>query len=218
MARSFAVFAGLFLAIVWLLPTSSTPRAEAGDVEAPSAPSKATTPAQSMARPEYDQEGRLLRPAGYERWTLVGTSQGLDYSPGAGQQPPEAGVFHNVYLQPEAFDHYVSTGSFPEQTVFVVTNCPPRKLEGDDAVGRHGRFAGDTKGMEVSVFDSQRFDDGWGFFMFHEADGPRAASKPFPTAACMDCHAAHGEDNGVFVQFYSVLKKARAERLAKDGK
>lgn len=170
----------------------------------------------SMAMPEYDAQGRLLCPKGYERWTLVGTSQGLDYSPGQGQRPPEAGVFHNVYLQPEAFDHYVETGQFPEQSIFVVTNCPPRQLENDNAVGRHGRFAGDTRGLEVSVFDSQRFDDGWGFFMFHETEGPRAVSAAFPTSACMDCHAAHGEDNGVFVQFYSVLRKARTARLAEQ--
>lgn len=191
---------GAFLAL--------TPRTRATAADAPTAPKA------SMATPEYDAQGRLLCPQGYERWTLVGTSQGLDYSPGEGQRPPEAGVFHNVYLQPEAFDHYVDTGQFPEQSIFVVTNCPPRQLDDDNAVGRHGRFAGETRGLEVSVFDSRRFDDGWGFFLFHETEGPRAVSAAFPTSACMDCHAAHGEDNGVFVQFYSVLKKARAARLA----
>ncbi|MBL9125538.1 MAG: cytochrome P460 family protein, partial [Planctomycetaceae bacterium] len=94
-------------------------------------------PAQ-MAQPEYNEAGALLRPEGYERWTLVGTSVGLDYSKDKEQDAggEKLGIFHNVYMQPEAFDHYVATGEFPEQTVFVVTNNPPQKRQGDDEISR----------------------------------------------------------------------------------
>lgn len=211
------------VAALWFaLPLRAEPQepapnsAESSNAKAESSNANLAT----MAQPEFDDRGRLLTPEGYERWTLVGTSIGLDYTPGAGEQPdavkPEAGIFHNVYLQPEAFDHYVDTGNFPRNSIFVVTNCPPRKLEGDDAVGRHGRFADATRGLEVSVKDDRRFDDGWGFFLYREAQGPRIASQAFPTQSCMECHASHGEDDAVFTQFYSVLREARAKKLAQS--
>ncbi len=165
-----------------------------------------------MARPEYNDVGALLRPEGYERWTLVGTSIGLDYSPAKGADE-KLGIFHNVYTQPEAFDHYVEHGEFPEQTIFVVTNNPPTRKEGSDDIHRRGHFAGEPTGLEVSVKDSKRFDVGWGYFMYYGTKGPRTASAPFARQACYDCHAEHGEEDAVFVQFYSVLKGARARRL-----
>ena len=180
------------------------------DESAQSPPEKVT----KMAPPEYDASGSLLRPEGYERWTLVGTSIGLDYSKDKEEGAEKTGIFHNVYMQPEAFDHYVETGEFPEQTVFVVTNNPPTKRKGEDEINRHGHFAGNTTGLEVSVKDSKKFEEGWGYYMFYGADGKRTASKPSPRSACYDCHATHGEDDAVFVQFYSVLKAARAKKVA----
>lgn len=166
-----------------------------------------------MALPEYNEAGGLLRPEGYERWTLVGTSIGVDYSKDKDADADKPGIFHNVYMQPEAFDHYVATGEFPEQTVFVVTNNPPTTKGGEDDINRRGLFADDPTGLEVSVKDSQRFDEGWGYFMYYGTKGPRSAAKPLGRTACYDCHAEHGEDDAVFVQFYSVLKAARARKL-----
>jgi hypothetical protein len=177
----------------------------------------AKTPAShlaKMAQPEYDEAGLLLPPQGYERWTLVGTSIGLDYSKEKEEGAEKPGVFHNVYMQPEAFDHYVETGEFPEQTVFVVTNNPPTKRQGEDEINRQGHFAGNPTGLEISVKDSKKFEEGWGYYMFYGADGKRTASKPSPRAACYDCHSTHGEEDAVFVQFYSVLKSARAKKVA----
>lgn len=170
-----------------------------------------------MAQPEFNEEGALLRPEGYERWTLVGTSIGLDYSPAKENENAAAdkpGIFHNVYVQPEAFDHYVEHGEFPEQTVFVVTNNPPMKKEGENDINRKGLFAGEPTGLEVSVKDSKRYEEGWGFFMYYGTKGQRAAAKPLARQACYDCHAEHGEDDAVFVQFYTVLKSARAKKAA----
>ena len=161
-----------------------------------------------MAKPEYDETGALLRPDGYERWTVVGTSIGLDYSKDEKENPNKPGVFHNVYLQPEAFEHYVETGHFPEQTVFVVTNNPATKREGENDIKHKGLFAGETTGLEVSVKDSKRFEEGWGYYMYYSTQGPRTASKPLGRQACYDCHAEHGAEDAVFTQFYTVLKMA----------
>ena len=181
-------------------------------------PGPATEPASKLTLPEYDDQGALLRPEGYERWTLVGTSLGLDYSPGKEPDPSKPGLFHNVYMQPEAFDHYVATGEFLEQTTFVVTNNPAAKRKGDDEINRKGHYAAPSMGLEVSVRDTERFEDGWGYFMYYSTTGKRTTSKPFKREACYDCHAQHGEDNAVFTQFYSVLKSARARKLAETAK
>ncbi|MBX7166295.1 MAG: cytochrome P460 family protein [Pirellulales bacterium] len=171
----------------------------------------------AMALPQYNDAGELLRPEGYERWTLVGTSLGLDYLPGQDRDPARPGVFHNVYMQPQAFDHYVRTGEWAEQTVFVVTNNPAMRRQGEDEINRQGTFAAPTQGLEVSVRDTRRFDDGWGYFLFAANDRGRAACKPLPTKDCFECHAQHGADNGVFVQFYSVLRSARQRQLDKPA-
>ncbi len=165
----------------------------------------------AMALPQYDKDGQLLRPDGYERWTLVGTSVGVSYSDDK-PKPDSPGMFHNVYVQPQAFDHYVQTGEFPEQTVFVVTNNPAVQKQGAKEISQRGHFADPPTGLEVSVKDSQRYPDGWGYFMYYKTTGPPQPAKPFPTASCYECHATHGEEDAVFTQFYAVLKTARAQR------
>ena len=188
-------------------------------------PATAQPPAaatKGMALPEYDAEGKLLRPTGYEKWVVVGTSIGLDYSDGAEKGPSNPGTFHNVYLQPEAFDHYVTTGNFPEQTVFVVTNNKSQPAKTKGAVSRSGFVAAPTSGLEIAIKDTKRYPDGWAYFMFH--DGPGKANSPVPSAEraferkdCFDCHAEHGEVDNVFTQFYSVLTEARNKQLAKQA-
>lgn len=180
-----------------------------------------TTVPKSMALPEYDKDGSLLRPAGYEKWVVVGTSIGLGYSDGDKTDANNPGTFHNVYLQPEAFDHYVETGAFPEQTVFIVTNNSSQPAKTKGPVSRTGFVAAPTAGLEIAVKDSKRYPEGWGYFMFHDKPGQpahnkRTAEPAFKQQDCFDCHAEHGAVDNVFTQFYSVLTEARARRIAKD--
>lgn len=166
-----------------------------------------------MAQPEYDEKGALLRPSGFERWTFVGTSLGLDYSKDADQKKGP-GDFHNVYVQPQAFDHFVKRGEFPEKTIFVMTNSPAKKKEGDASINQRGHFAGQPTGLEVSVKDSARFEDGWAYYIFRSASGSRSSARPFPRQVCWNCHAEHARDDNVFTQFYSVLDGLRPKRAA----
>lgn len=179
----------------------------------------------AMPLPEYNDDGALLRPVGYEKWIVVGTSVGLGYEDGAKNDPNNPGQFHNVYLQREAFDHFVETGEFPEQTIFVVTNLPSRSTKKDKEkadILRSGFFAAPTVGLEVSVKDSRRFPDGWAYFMYHDRPGEqrkdRDAEQPIAKKECYNCHAEHGAADHVFTQYYSVLTEARAKRLAEQKK
>lgn len=164
--------------------------------------------------PEYDAQGNLLRPEGYERWVFVGTSLGLNYIEGDVRPGPRQ--FHNVYLPAAAFDYFVEHGEFPERTVFVMTNSPASQNEGPALINRHGHFAGRSLGLEVAVKDATHFDDGWGYFIFPSATGPRTSAKAFDRESCYDCHAEHGKTDNVFLQFYSVLDAARERRQATD--
>lgn len=179
----------------------------------------------SMPLPEFNDDGALLRPVGYEKWIVVGTSVGLGYEDGAKKDPNNPGQFHNVYLQREAFDHFVETGEFPEQTIFVVTNLPSRSTKKDKEkadILRSGFFAAPTVGLEVSVKDSRRFPDGWAYFMYHDRPGEqrkdRDAEQPIAKKECYNCHAEHGAADHVFTQYYSVLTEARAKHLAEQKK
>ena len=182
---------------------------------------KPAAPKPAMPLPEYDQTGALLRPVDYEKWVVVGTSIGLGYEDGKKADPDNPGQFNNVYLQTAAFDHFVETGEFPEQTMFIVTNLPSRSTKKDKektGVLRSGFFAGSTVGMEVSIKDSKRFPEGWGYYMFHDKPGEpkkaRDAEKPFARKDCYDCHAEHAANDLVFTQYYSVLTAAREKKLA----
>lgn len=186
-------------------------------------PQVSASAVRGMALPEYDQDGRLLRPIGYEKWVVAGTSIGLSYSDGQRQDPANPGTFHSVYLQPEAFEHYVQTGEFPEQTIFVVTNNPSRPAAVQGSISRSGFVAAPTAGLEVSVKDSKRYSEGWAYFMFHDqpqaaVPSARTAEKALPQQDCFDCHAEHGAVDNVFTQYYSVLTEARARRLAEQQK
>ena len=181
-----------------------------------------------MALPEYDTDGKLLRPTGYEKWVVVGTSIGLGYSDGDKKDPDNPGTFHNVYLQPEAFDHYVRTGEFPEQTVFIVTNNQSQPAKTKGPVSRLGFVAAPTSGLEVAIKDSKKYPDTWAYFMFHDkADEHdkvggsenyvRSAEPAFARKECYNCHAEHGAVDNVFTQFYSVLTTARQKQVDKEA-
>jgi hypothetical protein len=49
----------------------------------------------------------------------VGASLGLSYSDQAAEHGD--GLFHNVYLDPRAYDEYKRTGTFPERTMLAMT-------------------------------------------------------------------------------------------------
>lgn len=178
-------------------------------------------PVKGMALPEYDPAGKLLRPTGYEKWVVVGTSIGLGYSEDAKPDPDNPGLFHNVYLQPEAFDQFVETGTFPEQTVFIVTNNRSQPARTKGPVSRIGFVAAPTSGLEVAVKDSKRSPEGWAYYMFRgppdKSATSRSAEAAFAAKDCYDCHASHGQTDSVFTQFYSVLTDARERRLAEHA-
>jgi hypothetical protein len=150
----------------------------------------------------------LIRPDGFERWVLAGSSLGLGYSQPSGADVAAAaagknpGMFHNVYIEPSAYEYYVRTGKFREKTMMAMTLFEPgQKVH----PSKQGFFEGDFIAVEVSLKDSARFPGSWAYFNFGKgAKGSRAVAMP--RQGCQSCHAQNAADDNVFVQFYPTLR------------
>jgi hypothetical protein len=146
----------------------------------------------------------LIRPIGYERWVLAGASMGLGYSQPSGADAAGAtgGMFHNVYIEPSAYEHYVRTGKFREGTMMAMTLfVPGQKVH----PSKQGFFEGDFMALEVSLKDSGRYPGSWAYFNFGMG-APASRAFALPRQACQSCHAQNAADDNVFVQFYPTLR------------
>jgi len=147
----------------------------------------------------------LIRPDGFERWVLAGASMGLGYSQPSGADVAAGatpGMFHNVYIEPTAYEHFVRTGKFREKTMLAMTLYEPgQKVH----PSKQGFFEGDFIAVEVTLKDSERFPGSWAYFNFGKGTkGSRAVAMP--RQACQSCHVKNAADDNVFVQFYPTLR------------
>lgn len=160
--------------------------------------------------PKFDADGQLLLPQGFRRWVFIGSPLTPHALNGGAAGFPE---FHNVYVEPAAYEYYMAHGEWPEGTMMVKELQLTVEGTFDDgsrveASGR-GYFPATPNGMDVSVKDSKRFADtnGWGFFNFGHQAPPYAASAALaPVEACAGCHIASAHEDMVFVEFYRQLE------------
>jgi hypothetical protein len=163
-----------------------------------------------MVAPRYAEGNQLILPEGYRTWVFVGASIGLSYSEGAPREGP--GLFHHIYMQPEAYAHYKRTKQFPEKTMLVMEVYKPEQKV---SINKGGYFEGDRVAIEVALKDREKFEEGWAYFDFGNAS--KSSAKAFPKASCFDCHKQHAEDDNVFTQFYPVLRDVKkTSRLVND--
>ena len=149
--------------------------------------------------PRFTAQGRLQRPANYREWIWLSSGLGMSYNPassGRGGDPP----FDNVFVTPAAYRAFLQTGTWPDQTVFVLE---VRASQSNGSINRQGHYQGDRVAMEVEVKDQRRFPGKWAFFAF-EGASDSAAQIP-QSAACYSCHARNGAVDNTFVQFYPTL-------------
>ena len=127
------------------------------------------------------------------------------------------GDFHNVYINPEAYAHYLQTGEFPDKTVLVMDVYKAEDKEPKNIV-LGGHFAGAHRSVEVAVKNSNRPDGSitaWAYYAFLNPAKPTTA-KAFKDATCYECHKKHADDDNVWVQFYPILRDGKkAERRDK---
>jgi hypothetical protein len=112
---------------------------------------------QPIDGPTYVKGDNLVRPANYREWVFIGSGLGLTYEQGA-----SGNTFTNVFVNPAAYRGFMSTGRWPDKSVFILefrasgTEAPPNTT---------GRFQTRLIGLEAEVKDA-RFPDGWAFYNF----------------------------------------------------
>ncbi len=139
----------------------------------------------------------LSFPEHYREWVYLTSGFDMSYNPGS--QASDHHTFDNVFVNPEAYEGFLKTGTWPDKTTLVLEL---RGAAGKGSINQRGNYQGETMGVEVHVRDEARFPGKWAFFGF---DDGRTA-KMIPTSAdCYSCHAAHGAVDTTFVQFYPTL-------------
>jgi hypothetical protein len=175
--------------------------------------------------PQYDENGELKRPTGFETWVFVGSNLGLEYSEDVTKPRPtdkdaaknlKSGNFHNVYINPEAYAEFVKSGKFPEKTVLVLDIFKAEEREPRNIVSE-GLFPGKPVGLAVAVKNSARPDGSKTDWAYYDFGAEKQTAKAFPDKACYDCHVEHADDDNVWVQFYPTLRQHR-DRKAKVTK
>jgi len=157
----------------------------------------AAAPEEKLLKPQYDAKGNLLRPANYRDWEFLSAGYGMNYTPAPGG--PE--VFTNVFVQRWAYEEFLKSGKWPEQSMFVIDE---RDGESKGSINKKGHFQTDLMGLAVEVKDSARNPDKWAYYGF-EPNAKTAEAMPKGNG-CWSCHDQHAAVEHTFVQFYPTLK------------
>ncbi len=162
--------------------------------------------------PQYTADNRLVRPGGTDKWVFVGSSLGLSYTHSSPAGQPQ---FHNVYITATAFDHYRTTGEFPDKTMLLLDRYLSAEKSAEPATGKsaltRGSFNGSRSGFEVAVKNQQRPDRRagsnavWAYYAF--ASDSTDTAVAFNDSACQSCHEKNASEDHVWVQFYPVLRR-----------
>jgi hypothetical protein len=146
---------------------------------------------------EYTGDGQLQFPEHYRDWVYLTSGFDMSYDPS--MQMGDHHMFDNVFVNPDAYQAFVKTGTWPDHTMLVLEH---RDARGKASINQKGNYQGGVMDLEVHVKDEARFPGKWAFFGFN---GGKTA-KMIPTSAdCYSCHAAHAAVDTTFVQFYPTL-------------
>ena len=167
--------------------------------------------------PEYTAQGELKLPEDFSTWVFVGSNLGLEYREDASKDVPaeknrnkdlKAANFHNVYINPEAFEHFIKTGTFPDKTVLVLDVYKAEEGEPRNIVS-NGLFPGKQKEIAVAVKNIARPGGVKADWAYYDFPLDQKTAKAFPEKACYDCHLQHADNDNVWVQFYPTLRAKR---------
>lgn len=170
----------------------------------------------TVTRPTFTADGEVQIPEDWREWVFVGSPLTPNALNGGEAPFPE---YHNVYIEPSAWEHYQRTGSFADGTQIAKELVLVRESENGngpegaaDEVSGRGYFPGAFAGLELAYKDSERFADepgGWAYFSFgHQAPPYEQAAAAFPAESCSACHEVNAAQDFVFTQFYPVLRAA----------
>jgi hypothetical protein len=157
----------------------------------------AAAPPENGPKPQYDAKGQLVRPADYREWMFLSAGYGMNYTPG----PDGHELFTNVFVQRWAYDEFVKSGKWPEQSMFVIDE---RDTASRSSINQKGHYQTELAGLVAEVKDSTHNPDKRAYYVFG-ADGKSAEAMPHGNP-CWSCHDAHAAVEHTFAQFYPTLK------------
>jgi hypothetical protein len=155
-------------------------------------------PTAPTSGPEYNSDAQLQLPEHYRDWVYLTTGFDMSYNPA--MQMADHHMFDNVFVNREAYRHFVETGTWADGTMLLIE---ARAGATRESINKRGAFqTTEVMAVEVHVKDSKRFEGSWAFFGFGGSD----TAKMIPhTEECYSCHAAHAAVDTTFVQFYPTL-------------
>ncbi len=157
-----------------------------------------------LAQANYNSRNQMPRPDKYREWIWLSSGFGTAYTPAPDNSNP---LFHNVFVNPEAYHSFLQTGKWPDKTVFVLEL---RSSVDKGSINLRGSFQGDVQAIEVHVKDEHRFADKWAFFGFSPMS---AAADLIPaTRDCYSCHQQHGALDTTFAQFYPTVRDVAKQK------
>lgn len=177
----------------------------------------AVASAQEINRASFNDDGSVNRPENWREWIFVGTPLTPNALNGGEASFPE---FHNVYIEPSAYEHWKRTGEWADGTQFAKELTLVRAGEScDEETGAcfessgAGYFQGEYSGLEMKVRDSVRYADepgNWAYFSFgHQPEPYAETATAFPAESCNACHEVNAETDFVFTQYYPVLRASK---------
>jgi hypothetical protein len=152
---------------------------------------------------DYDHDARMILPRDYRQWVFLTSSIGMSYLPTV--KPAANPRFENIFVNPVAYQAFLKTGTWPDQTVLILE---ARGSDTNVSINKSGRVQTGVLSVEAHVKDASKA--GWAFYSF--GNGLQREGTLFPKSAnCYSCHEQNAAVDTTFVQFYSTLAEiARA--------
>jgi Cytochrome P460 len=185
-----------------------------------------TVRSQSNTTPQYTPGGELVTPSGFETWVFVGSNLGLAYkhelpvTTAKESAQADARVFHNIYINPEAYAYFKEKHEFPELTMLVMEIFTASDKEPKNVLSA-GVYNDQRIGLQVAVKDSTHpskpSNSPWAYYIPQDWQDDKnhhpllPSSEAFGSASCESCHKDHASMDHVWVQFYPTLRKLLAQ-------
>jgi Cu/Ag efflux protein CusF len=147
---------------------------------------------------DYSPDAKMVLPKDYREWVFLSSGLGMTYIPSSA--PNANPNFDNVFVNPEAYQSFLKTGTWPDKTVLILEG---RASDSKVSINKDGRMQTNVVGVEAHVKDASR--GGWAFYSF--GNGTQQVGTLLPkTASCYSCHEQNAAVDTTFVQFYPTLE------------
>ena len=158
----------------------------------------------NVGQTRFTPDGKFEFPANYREWIYLSSGLNMSYRPMPGMMGHD--MFDNVFVNPSAYEAFLETGTWPDQTMLVLE---VRGAGSKASINKSGHFQnGDGMGREVHIKD-KRLPGAWAFYDFDDAK----PNTPFPHEMdCYSCHEQHAAVDTTFVQFYPTLIKIAEQK------